>query len=339
MANILGLGSLAKGFFETLAFSAKGAGTTASLIGGATGAGLKGTGKGISAGWSAFKPHKVRNSAVGLAGLGSVAGLGLAGMGPLGGIGEEYSRYATSKYGDRPETRRVISAVQGVGAAAGVGLGTLAGFGAFGKGPLAWNYSDAAKRGMSATSAGIGKGLRSAGSSLSGLNKTLNDKIDNFVGRDPLMTPFKSLSNHVNNFHDIRAARLASSKLASASRSFNNWADRTDILSPVVNTLGPVLDSAVKGVKSVVGSSGQKGNPWVMEHPFKAGLMFSMVGGAGAAVAESYTPDGYGAFEGNIVGVTNSRGQGSISPELQFSTVDLMFSLHNNNRSKRSRYQ
>jgi len=74
--------------------------------------------------------------------------------------------------------------------------------------------------------------------------------------------------------------------------------------------------------------------PW-MSLSVSAGIAGGI--GGGLAEIESYRRQPRG-IEGNMQGIGSSP-NGGISPELQFSTNDLMFSLHRNNKSMRSRYQ
>ncbi len=356
------------------------------------------------------KAHPMRTAGVTAAAGLSVAAFGLAGAGPLGGIGEEYSRYATSRHGDRPETRRVIGAVQGWGTAIGVGLGAAAGFGAFGKGPLAWNYGKPAMaglRGIGSAAKGAGRGIGSIASGAvdmakgtprfmmdmagmqayprrpnspglrtkqfigsmpgraragaqragnyasgyaSGLFNTQSALPGAAAGRYPNKynipggvgppSPPKRYAKRTRNLANRAGTRTAYGQGRAAATSHK--ASVQAGVAAIPGAVGQGVTNAASSIKqmgsSVLASFGQKGDPWIIQHPIKAGLMFSAAGGAAAAVAESYVPEGYGGFEGEIMGISNSK-PASVSPELQFSTNDLMFSLHNNNRSKRSRYQ
>lgn len=261
---------LAKGLFEALSVSGRGAkayGEVAMDLGRGVGTATKFALSDRNPIARTIKENPVRATKIGLNATLAVTALGVGGVGPFSALGEQYSRYATSRHGDRPETRRVIDAVQNVGIGAGVVLGATAGLGMFNKGPMAWSWSKAPSYSWEKGKAGVA-GARKLYNKLPGINK-----------------------------ENVQAA-----------------------------------------AKKVNANIGSAGDPWIMRNPLKAGLMLSAVGGVAAGVAESYVPESYGGYEGQIEGITNSK-SASISPELQFSTNDLMFSLHKNNRSRRSRYQ
>lgn len=77
----------------------------------------------------------------------------------------------------------------------------------------------------------------------------------------------------------------------------------------------------------------------IRKHPGWTGLAAGAAFGVGAASFETVEklerPKGY---EGNIAAIGSSP-NGGISPELQYSTQDLMFALHRNNKSLRRKYQ
>lgn len=74
-----------------------------------------------------------------------------------------------------------------------------------------------------------------------------------------------------------------------------------------------------------------------LKKPMRWGMAIGATAGVGSGLA-NWANQPQGGFEGNIQGISSSP-TGGISADLQFSTQGLMFSLHNNNKSARSRYQ
>jgi len=95
-----------------------------------------------------------------------------------------------------------------------------------------------------------------------------------------------------------------------------------------------------KSQKAAFGNAAKKAvspEEW-MKTPMRAGFAIGATAGLGMALADGDFQQQHTAYEGNIVGIGSSE-QGGISEELRYSTQDLVFSLHKNNKSVRSRYQ
>ena len=74
-----------------------------------------------------------------------------------------------------------------------------------------------------------------------------------------------------------------------------------------------------------------------LRKPFRSGIAVGAAAGIGASAYNRNEPFGSGR-EGTIVAINSSQG-GGISQDLQRSTEGLVFNLHRNNKSMRSRYQ
>lgn len=266
---------------SVLSQAARGVGEAGSLLKstwnlGGEAAGLVGGKSMVGAIGTKFAKNPMRNTMVGLAGLGSVGALGFAGVGPASDLGSEYTKYLTSRYGDSEETQKKIGVQKTLAGIAGAGLGLAAGAGLFGKGPLATNYGARAAEGF--------KGLRGSVGNLYETAKTYQ-------------------------FNPAPLPRYAPAKVTSKLK----------------------MPSYEPGFLT-------SENRAYMKKPIRYGLAFGGVGGAAAVLGEGARQTQLGGFEGNITGISSSP-NGGISPELQFSTQDLMFALHRNNKSMRMRYQ
>lgn len=190
------------------------------------------------------------------AALGTSVGLaGMAGVGPLSSFSDMYTKNMIAQYGDRPDTRKTITATQTTATLGAIGFGITGGAGLFGFGPLGKDYTK--------TAGGISSKIKGIPLATAALGK----------------------------------------KISRGSKKY--W---TKISAPVKN------------------------------HPVLWGTALGAAAGAGVAISTDQYSQLRGGSEGNIIGI-NSSPTGGISPELQFSTRDLMFALHRNNKSVKARYQ
>lgn len=261
--------------------------------------------------------------------LGASVGLaGFGGVGPMSSLGDWYTKNTIAEYGDRPETMKTITATQTSATLGAIGAGLLGGAGLFGFGPLATNYSKMASS--------FGKGsiglVKKTGSLLNKVDqgaakvmqKVGNKTIDYL--NNPEWIP-KSTQKKVSSFAKGAFARKFSVR---GSDDLNAYASGFAIRKYPKKTVSAFGQSASSWTKKRVDSA--------KNHPLLWGTALGFAAGAGIATADDNYERLRGGSEGDITGI-GSTPQGGISPELQFSTYDLMFALHRNNKSIKTRYQ
>ena len=243
-----------------------------------------------------YMKHPIRNTAVGLTTMAAVGSMGIGGVGPMAGIGDEYKRYMTSRYGDRPEVNKVTNVNQMVATGAGVLLGATAGLGAFGKGPIGWFPNKAPKIPFP---------------------KLANPFGEPWGARSP--DPFIAVGNAVGEAGEKLDKHLTSAinKIGSIPKSLQN------MKMPNMRNIGSYLSDEER---------------FYLNKPLRWGAGLGVAAGATARLAQDPYAETLAGYEGNVQGIRSSN-TGGISAELQFSTQDLVFGLHRNNKTMRSRYQ
>ncbi len=299
-----------------------------------TGKGTKGVYKGtssileMSGASKVIKAHPVRYTSVGATLLGATAAAGVAGIGPMSSLGDYYSKNMTAQYGDRPETQKTISATQTTFTLGALGLGAIGGAGLIGMGPLAANY----KKMASSFGKGSSSLLKETGGLLNKVDKgaakmlqRVGDKTVDYLN-SPELVP-KSTQKKVSSFAKGAIARRFSAKGSDDLGAYSSGFAIRQYPKKIASSFGKGSASwSKKPVQSV------------KNHPFLWGAGLGGLAGVSAAASTDQYEHLRGGKEGKIIGIDSSP-QGGISPDLQFSTYDLLFALHRNNKSYRGRYQ
>lgn len=295
-------------------------------------AGVKGSGKILeySQASKVMVNHPFRTiSSVGA--LGASVGLaGFGGVGPMSSLGDWYTKNMIAEYGDRPETMKTITATQTSATLVAIGAGLLGGAGLFGFGPLGKDWTKLPKlEGNLGKVKGFAKGLLSSKTPEEFQNIKMakwsksNRSIFDYKYNHPSSPEFAAGRKKALKLSKAQYKTLGSSSLQQGYTAGYNL--KNDFIKTVKNARMPKMNWS-------------KVSAPVSKHPILWGTGLGFAAGAGIATADDNYERLRGGSEGDITGI-GSTPQGGISPELQFSTYDLMFALHRNNKSIKTRYQ
>lgn len=303
------------------------------------------------------RAHPFRYSVGATTLLGATAAAGLGGIGPMSSIGDKYSKDLIAEYGDRPDTHKTITATQASGTIAAGVLGVVGGLGLIGRGPIGIDYMKAGKELMSAgkASPGLWQSVEGVVGSAAGKIADLSENtfkmpIEMLARPRGLLAYGRGLVSSKSP-EELMRIRRQELRAKTPGRGAAKRAQVAKGMQPMEDDMpfyqaGQATRQSVGKLGQSIGESFKKFNPIdtitskdrsYMKHPIMFGMAFGAAGGLGTGLAVG-GPNQKGAPEGNIQGISSSP-QGGISPELQFSTQNLMFALHRNNKSARMRYQ